>query len=127
MNRVITTTVRVAAILAMCALTFAGDSLPVINVYPSVLTINEPYGSGAFLLLRDGPGEVTVRFEIVGSAIEGKDYGLSIPSSTSVTIAASPNIATVGVTALDDLDIEDDETIVLRILPDPTYTIGDAS
>lgn len=68
--------------------------------------------------------DVTVRYTLSGTAINGTDYE---QLSGTVTIPAGQTSARVVLTPIDDALIEGAETVVLTIQSDPAYDIADAS
>lgn len=67
-----------------------------------------------------GP-ELTVRYALGGTAINGTDYALL---SGTVTLPPGSAAATVSVHPIDDTDVEGNETVVLTLVADPAYEIG---
>ena len=82
--------------------------------------------SGTFLITRTGDisAPLTVHYSVGGTAGSGTDY-VSIPSLA--TIAAGVESATLTVTPVDDLAVESNETVVLTLLADATYSVGSPS
>ena len=78
---------------------------------------------GTFTITRGGPttAPLTVGYMITGTATNATDYA-SIPAN--VTIPAGASSATVTVTPVPDTLAEGDETVVLTLSPDPTYTFS---
>jgi hypothetical protein len=58
----------------------------------------------------------------VGTAAPG-DYGVS-PTVGTVTILAGQTSATVAINPIDDLSSESNETVIVNLLPDPMYVVG---
>jgi subtilisin family serine protease/subtilase family serine protease len=79
--------------------------------------------SGTFVISRTGDtsAPLTVHLSVSGSATAGTDY-VAIPNA--VTIDAAAASASVAVAAIDDTVFESDETVVLTLTADPTYSLG---
>ncbi len=79
---------------------------------------------GGFTVYRSGDlaQTLTVFYWATGSAKEGKDYE-SLPGQ--VTIAAGAADASIVVSPLDDNWAEGDETVIITLLPDYPYDLGD--
>jgi murein DD-endopeptidase MepM/ murein hydrolase activator NlpD len=107
------------------------ESLPVaIAVGPAVQiqatdpTAAEPgIDTGTFTVTRSGSttDPLTVNYDIEGTATNGTDY-LSLPGS--VTIPAGSSAATIGVTPLDDTQVEGSESVSLFLASGQGYSIG---
>ena len=65
--------------------------------------------------------ELTVRFTLSGSAVNGIDYQ-QLP--TAVTIPAGAFSANVRLTPVNDSAIERDETVVVILSPSDQYEVG---
>lgn len=89
---------------------------------------NESAGSVTFTFTRDGDtsSDITVGFDIGGSATIGTDYTLSTGSGRSVVIAAGQTTATVTMTINDDSTSEATETVILTLSDgsSTTYEVG---
>ena len=81
---------------------------------------------GIFIFSRAGntASALTVNFELSGTATRGVDYIMWEPSARF-----EPGATTAYVTVLprNDVEREDDETIVLEVSPGPDYAVGAAS
>lgn len=79
--------------------------------------------SGAFAFERRGSvaGDLTIYYSVSGSAQNGVDY---TPLSGMVTIPAGGTKATVAFTAIDDLAVEGNETVVVTIVSSAAYLAG---
>lgn len=78
--------------------------------------------TGTFTISRsDTVGNRTVYFQLSGTA-SGSDYSAS--QVNSIVIPDGQSSVTVTITPIDDLISEGTETVTLKILHDPTYSIG---
>lgn len=79
--------------------------------------------SGTFTVTRVGgdSAELTVLYSVGGTATQGSDY---VALGASVTIAADEAGAIIQVDPMDDLTAENDETVVVTLLPDPAYDVA---
>jgi PKD repeat protein len=70
-------------------------------------------------------GDLTVRYTISGTAIQGTDYSAVAPSvfSGTVVIKNGKSSETVTLVALSDVLTEDMETVIVTITPDASYDI----
>jgi hypothetical protein len=107
------------------ASTASAQTLPVIEVTTNTPLVSEPNGFAEFVILKTPGPDITVRFEMQGSAVLGTDY-MVIGDATSVTVPGSAEAALVRIQVIDDFLIEPDKTITLHLLPDLTYAIGAA-
>jgi hypothetical protein len=102
-------------------------SVPTVTIAATTPTAAESGPvSGAFTIARGGDttAALTVNYVITGTATNGADY-VSIPAS--VTIPAGASSATVTIAPIADNLAEGDETVVLTLAGDPSYTPGAAS
>ncbi len=79
---------------------------------------------GEFSILLDRPagsGGVSIGYSIAGSATADADYNAL---SGSVRIAEGSNSGTVEITAIDDGQVESEETVVLKLQAGNGYTVG---
>ncbi len=67
----------------------------------------------------------TLSYGLGGTAIEGTDY--SITGSGTVFVAANVTSVNIPVDLTDDLDDEDDETLILTLTGSSEYTLGSTS
>jgi hypothetical protein len=105
--------------------TITDNDLPLIGVTATDGYAGENSNPGTFRLHRAGSqgGTVTVHYSLTGTASNGVDYVLL---TTTVTLAASSSgltTANLTVTPIDDALAEDEETVILHILPSPNYTV----
>jgi hypothetical protein len=101
----------------------ASAQTPVVSVTNFVTTVSEPGGIAEFLIIKDSGPDVTVNFEMGGSAVLGTDYVI-VGTTTSVFVPGGTNVATVRIQVLDDFLTEPDKQIVLNLLPGPGYMVG---
>ncbi len=82
--------------------------------------------SRVFTVSRTGAtdADLLVNFWVSGTATAGSDYA-SLPTSVTIPIGAAS--ATVVVTPLDDLAVEQDETVTITLAPDAAYSAGSPS
>ncbi len=98
------------------------DDIPVVSVRAGT-SPSEPSTSGTviFRAIGSATGNITVHYTLSGTATAGTDY--TAPSGT-VTISANGSTdATVTLPMLADTLLEDTETIIVTITPDPTYRV----
>jgi RHS repeat-associated protein len=78
---------------------------------------------GVFTVMRSGDtgAPLTVGFELTGTAVGGSDY---MAHTGTVTIPAGASSATVSIIPLEDIGIEGNETVVLKLGGRPTYNVG---
>lgn len=96
-----------------------------INIQATDPTAGEPAASGEFTITRsNNTGNLTVKYDIGGSAVNGTDYQLLIGS---VEIPDGQYSVTVSINPSDDALAEHDETVVLTLREDQAYTVGTAS
>ncbi|QFZ92723.2 Calx-beta domain-containing protein [Synechococcus elongatus PCC 11802] len=101
-----------------------GTTLPVISVIASdAIAAEGGSNTGTFTLSRTGSTTqaLTVAYTLAGTATNGSDFS---QLSGSVTFAAGSSTATVTVNPLDDAVVEGDETVVLAVANNPSYTIA---
>ncbi len=80
--------------------------------------------TGTFTISRSGNTnqELTVHYAVTGTATAGADYQAL---SGSAVIPANALSVTVPVLPLDDLLVEPTETVILTLVSDPSYFLGD--
>ncbi len=104
----------------------AWQSVPTVSIAATVPETAEigPV-AGAFTITRGGDtsAALTVNYTISGTATNGTDY-VSIPAS--VTIPAGASSAPVTITPVADSLAEGDETVVIILAPDASYSFGAA-
>jgi len=78
---------------------------------------------GSFVFRRTGSvaADLEVFYSISGTASNGTDYA---PLGGTVTIPAGQTNATVTVVAIDDADVEGDESVTVTVLPNAAYNVG---
>jgi hypothetical protein len=99
------------------------QTLPVINVTTNLPTVSEPNGFAEFVILKTPGPDVTVHFEMLGTAVPGTDYNI-VGDANSILVPGSTDAALVRIQVLDDFVVEPDKTITLHLLPDQSYTSG---
>src|ERR1051325_10660943 len=88
--------------------TLAFGQTPVVTVTNALATVTEPNSFADFVIAKGASSDVTVNFEMLGSAVLGTDY-VVLGGETSVAMPGSANIATVRIQVLDDFFIEPDK------------------
>jgi len=103
--------------------TILDDDLLVVTVCPTGNGLAEPNGTGGFTIQRDGDitSGLVVNYALGGTAAGGLDY--VVPSGT-VTIPAGQTATTVNIPALDDSDLEGNESVILVLRTNAAYDIG---
>jgi V8-like Glu-specific endopeptidase len=99
-------------------------TLPTVTITANDSTATEAgTTTGQFTLTRSGAttSALTVNFSVGGTATSGSDYN-SI--GTTVTIPASSVSSTITVTPIDDAAAEGDETVLVTLSANATYTVG---
>ncbi|MBU6400518.1 MAG: hypothetical protein KGS61_09385 [Verrucomicrobia bacterium] len=98
-------------------------TLPTVNVAATIPIAVEPSTPGEFTITRTGDlsADLVVNFETGGTAIPQARYS-SIGSSAR--IPAGADRVALPINPIDDPYREDDQTIILKLLPDPAYNIG---
>ena len=112
---------------------------PALYVIPSVYIVNveaedavasEPGDDVATFVISRAPttGELTVSFELDGMAQLGPDNDyVTVPDGGIVTIPDGSDSAAVTIVAVDESDIEGDKTVVLTLLGNEDYLVGNSS
>ena|GEM_PF-1717365 len=98
--------------------------LPVITVsVPDPNASENPLDTGTIRFKRNTAGttDLTVFYAISGTAQNNRDYKRL---RGTVVIRASRTFANVVITPIDDTRPEPDETVILTVSPDATYTVG---
>lgn len=85
---------------------------------PSANELGGPPGSFTLMRSGDTSAELTVNFELTGTATNGADY-TSVP--LSATFATGSSTATIEITAIDDVLPEFPETVVLTLSAGTNY------
>ncbi|WP_338429787.1 beta strand repeat-containing protein [Synechococcus elongatus] len=101
-----------------------GTTLPVISVIASdAIAAEGGSNTGTFTLSRTGSTAqaLTVAYTLAGTATNGSDFS---QLSGSVTFAAGSNTATVTLSPINDSLVEGDETVILSIANNPSYSIA---
>lgn len=105
-------------------------SLPVVTISASDATMTEPNDTGSFTIRREGGDTghpLRVYFTIGGTASIADYLFENVDNSMTVSIPAGAETATITGTTLDDNISEGPETIVMALVTDGLYQIGDAS
>ncbi len=100
------------------------NGLPTVSVAASDSTATEAGPtSGAFTVTRMGDvsAGLTVLYSVGGTAAPDSDY---TALSGSVSFVEGQTDATISVDPLDDMTVENDETVVVTLVADPAYNIG---
>ncbi|HYH68769.1 MAG TPA: Calx-beta domain-containing protein [Urbifossiella sp.] len=86
-------------------------------------TADQTANPGAFTVTRNGDlaTPLTVFYTIGGTAVTGTDYTIQ---SGSVVFGVNVASVVIPVVVLNDLDTEGDETVMLTLTPDASYTVG---
>lgn len=117
--------------LAEAVVTIADDESPTIPSIdisassPSLPADNLATESGSdsatFTFTRGGSlaGELTVHYAVSGSATEGVDFE---ELSGVITIPSGQNLAVLPFRIIDDIEVENNETVTLTILANPAYS-----
>ncbi len=105
--------------------TIVDDDLMIVTVSPTSDNAAEPASSGAFTVQREGDltSSLVVYYRLSGTASSGEDY---VAPSGAVIIPAGETSAGVIVTAMDDTITEGDESVILTLLANPGYNVGNA-
>ncbi|MCX6927081.1 MAG: hypothetical protein NT154_28325, partial [Verrucomicrobia bacterium] len=103
--------------------TIVDDDILIVTVAPTGDGAAEPSSRGAFTVKRDGDltGNLVVYYSLSGAASNGVDY---VALSGAVTIPAGEPSADVTLTPKDDTLTEGDESVVLTLLANPGYNVG---
>ncbi|MCX8107820.1 MAG: hypothetical protein N3G20_03350 [Verrucomicrobiae bacterium] len=100
------------------------DEVPVVSVW-AIDEIASEYGPSAavFRLARAGllTEPLTVRFQLGGTATQGRDYAYI---GDSATFPAGVSTVSIVVVPIDDAEIEGDETVILTLLEGSGYDIS---
>jgi len=109
-------------------------NLPTVTIVATDATATEPISSsvsatdtGLFTITRSGGDlsqPLTVNLSIGGTAQNGTDYTTISPS---VVIPANQTSATISIVPLFDTSTDNNETVILSLVSNPSYTIGSAS
>lgn len=99
------------------------DDILVVTVTPTGDDLAEPSASGTFTIQREGDltSSLVVYYTMGGTASNGVDY---VSPSGAVLIPAGETSANVTVMARDDSLTEGDESVILKLLPNPGYDVG---
>lgn len=106
--------------------TILSDDLPVVTVEATDDSATEGGDTGTFTFTRTGPttAGLTTFFTLSGTADEGLDYE---NLGTSVTFSPGQATATKTVVAINDIEVEDPETVILTLAAGAGYTVGSPS
>ncbi len=102
----------------------SSSNLPVVRVTATAAVATEAGPtSGVFTVTRTGDTTQpqTLQYTVGGTASPVADYAAL---TGSVTIAAGDGSATIVVTPVDDLVTEPIETVIVSVVPDPSYLLG---
>jgi hypothetical protein len=104
----------------------AGGATPSVTVAATDATAGEPLtgqGTGVFTFSRTGSttAALTVNFTVGGTATSGSDY---TALGTTVSFAAGSATTTKTVSVLDDVLVENSETVLLTLASGTGYTVG---
>jgi uncharacterized repeat protein (TIGR01451 family)/uncharacterized delta-60 repeat protein len=104
--------------------TILDGSLPEVTLRAEDANATEGAGnSGLFVFTRSGPltNTLLVNFEVAGTAVPQADY-----QATGTNILFPVNVATMNlnIVAQDDNFRETNETVILKLVPSPTYHVG---
>jgi len=103
------------------------DNEPVVGITASASTARETgLTAGQFTVSRTGAvsSALTVDYTVSGTAASGSDY-IAIGTSAVIPVGAAEAIITV--TPLDDGQYEADETVIVTLSPNSTYSIGSSN
>ena len=110
---------------ASASLTIVDDDVPTVTIALLQDNASESGISGAFRVTRTGTsGALSVHYNVGGSASADD---LAVPLSGTVVIADGQNSADIVFTPVADSELEGTETVILTLLSDAAYTIGDSS
>lgn len=104
---------------------------PVLEVAASSGIAAEPSTNGTFRITAKGTGtgSLTVHYTVSGTATAGVDYNISglntttLEGSTTVTLNNGTATQDITVTVINDAALEEMETVVLTLKPDPAYSL----
>ncbi len=98
------------------------DDEPEVSIQANDPVLSESGDPGQFILTRTGSttADLTVFYTLSGSATTGSDYSAL---SGSVVITAGNATATIDVTPLNDASTEPNETIIITLTPNASYTV----
>ncbi|SRR6266446_824414 len=106
----------------------AGDELPVVAINVADASASEvpSTDTGRFRVTRTGATDtdLIVFYAVSGTATNGADYNVL---RGRVTIRAGRTSAGIAVRPIDDTIPEPDETVIVTLSPDASYTIGSPS
>lgn len=102
--------------------TLNDNDLPHLMVTVSDGSADEAGGTGKFRIQSYGTGtaNTTVFYTITGTALSGADF---TAVSGSITVPRS-GASEVTITPLQDAELEDAESVIFTLVPDPAYTIA---
>jgi hypothetical protein len=99
---------------------------PTVNLLADEDTVAESGpDSGLLRFTRDliGASDLTINYSLSGTASNGVDY---VALSGAATIPSGQTFALVPITAIDDLEVEGNETVIVTILANTAYQLGDS-
>jgi len=91
---------------------------------PTTAELNAQTGQFTFTRVGSTTSALAVHFAVTGTATPGSDYN---GIGTTITIPAGAASVTATITPIDDLLIEGNETVIVTLASDATYTIGGAN
>jgi len=100
------------------------SNLPAVSVVASTATATEAGPvAGAFTFSRTGDTSqpLTAHYSVAGTATPGTDY---VALTGVLTFDAGVASKVVPVTPIDDLSVEPNESVIVSLIPDPTYVLG---
>ncbi|MCP4660734.1 MAG: hypothetical protein GY856_35480, partial [bacterium] len=109
---------------SLATVNIVDDDFPLVSITASDANAAEAgLDPGQFVVTRTGStaSALTVYYTIGGTATQGSDYQTL---SGSVEIAAGASSAPIGVTPIDDTEVESSETVALTLDNNASYTVG---
>ena len=107
--------------------TILNDDLPIVTIGTTDGQASE-HGSdvGVIKFSRTGPTDspLDVAYSVSGTATNGTDYE---QLDGHITIAAGAASVDIGITPINDLDPEADESLSVNLIADPGYRVGEAN
>jgi len=99
------------------------DNLPTVNLQLTAAAAAEPNTPGLLTITSTKvlPGDLTVNFQVGGTAIELADYAAI---GTKAVIPAGATSTTITISPLDDPFRELQETVIVQLLPGTNYYLG---
>lgn len=99
--------------------------LPTVSI-TAIAGASEPSEEGRFTVARTGDtgSEMTVYYNVLGTATNGTDY---VTLAGSVAIAAGASSADIVITPIDDSSVEGSETVQIDLASNPAYLVNDSA